>query len=255
MLSFFKAISGTRETEPELPPYTIRESARARHIRIRITPESGVTVVIPKGTSHRRIPAIVDRQRDWIDKHLARFEASRAILEQRKAEADTLPGTIHLAALNATYPIICRPSKAQLRLRQQDGELVIAGDTSDAGKVRASLRRWLIGVAKEYFNRELLQLSKESGLHYRKLTVRCQKHRWGSCSPKKDISLNAKLLFLSPELARHVMLHELAHIKHMNHSPAFYRLIERLDPDWKQHSKALRHDTARHIPIWAEWKD
>ncbi len=72
------------------------------------------------------------------------------------------------------------------------------------------------------------------------VTFRRARTRWGSCSSNDRISLNLYLVMLPPELAEYVVVHELAHIVHKNHSPAFWERVARHLPDCKQRRKALR---------------
>ena len=79
--------------------------------------------------------------------------------------------------------------------------------------------------------------------------MRCQRTRWGSCSRRGTISLNVCLLFQRPEVLRYLMIHELAHLKHMNHSARFWLEVSRHEPEWKK----LDHDLLqgwRRVPSW-----
>lgn len=78
------------------------------------------------------------------------------------------------------------------------------------------------------------------GFSFNKLSVRNQKTRWGSCSSKKNLSFNYKIIFLSPELQDYLVIHELCHLKYMNHSKDFWCLVEKAVPNYKECSKKLR---------------
>jgi predicted metal-dependent hydrolase len=82
------------------------------------------------------------------------------------------------------------------------------------------------------------------------VSVREQKSLWGSCSSKGNISLNSRLLFLPPRLVRHVLLHELCHLREMNHSKHFHSLLENLDPDARLHARELKQAWSM-VPGWA----
>jgi len=80
--------------------------------------------------------------------------------------------------------------------------------------------------------------------------VRSQRSRWGSCSRRRAISLNQKLLFVPPPLVRYVFLHELCHTVHFDHSPAFWAFLAQREPRWKALDEEL--DMAwRYVPLWA----
>ena len=78
------------------------------------------------------------------------------------------------------------------------------------------------------------------GVTYGRITIRHQKTRWGSCSSSGNLNFNCMLMTTTPELIDYVVVHELAHIRHHDHSPAFYALIERYMPDWRERMKLLK---------------
>jgi hypothetical protein len=82
-----------------------------------------------------------------------------------------------------------------------------------------------------------------------RLQVRCQRSRWGSCSRRATISLNACLLFQRPEVLRYLMVHELSHLRHMNHSARFWAEVARHEPDWKALDRELLQSWVR-VPSW-----
>jgi hypothetical protein len=79
--------------------------------------------------------------------------------------------------------------------------------------------------------------------------VRRQKTRWGSCSSRGTISLNAKLLFLPPPLVDHLLLHELCHTRHMDHSPAYWTCVAGFEPDYRRLENEVTRGN-RYVPAW-----
>jgi len=112
------------------------------------------------------------------------------------------------------------------------------------------LRSWLMARAEKAFATWMKQLSERTDLSYVRLTVRLQKTRWGSCSRRGNISLNARLLFLRPAMAEYVLLHELCHTKELNHSIWFWRLVEQFEPNWRPLDRGLT-EVSRNLPRWA----
>lgn len=96
-------------------------------------------------------------------------------------------------------------------------------------------------LAKEYLTNRLRFLSSANNLTYNRVSFRSQKTRWGSCSSKKNISLNYKLFTLKPDLIDYVILHELAHTKHMNHSQEFWNFLELICVGAKKYHRELKH--------------
>ena len=80
------------------------------------------------------------------------------------------------------------------------------------------------------------------GVDYNRVTIRHQKSKWGSCSGKKNLNFNCLLLLTPTEVMDSVIVHELCHLKHMNHSKAFYNEVLRVCPDYKKHSRWLKQN-------------
>ena len=115
------------------------------------------------------------------------------------------------------------------------------------------LRVWLRLRAKEALPPMLIELSLGLGVPkpIARIFVKDLKSRWGSCSSRNNINLNSKLLFLPPDLVRHVMLHELCHLFEMNHSAAFYTRLREADPEADRHIGEMRV-AAERVPAWAK---
>jgi predicted metal-dependent hydrolase len=95
----------------------------------------------------------------------------------------------------------------------------------------------------------LVGLSRSAGLAFERLQIRRQRTRWGSCSRNGTISLNACLLFQTPAVVNYLLIHELVHTVHMNHSRRFWAAVERLEPRWRERDATLSQGW-RHVPAW-----
>ena len=113
----------------------------------------------------------------------------------------------------------------------------------------SALKRWLAATAREHFEPKLRALSAATGNSFKRMHVRGQKTCWGSHSSTGTISINYCLLFLKPELVRYLMIHELCHAAHMNHSRRFWALVEKHEPEYRRLDKQLS-EAWRHIPAW-----
>ena len=83
------------------------------------------------------------------------------------------------------------------------------------------------------------------GVSYGRITIRCQKTRWGSCSAKGNLNFNCLLMLAPPEVADYVVVHELCHRKHMNHGAAFWSEVARILPDYARHRAWLKENGSR----------
>ena len=98
----------------------------------------------------------------------------------------------------------------------------------------------LIAQAREYLPGRVAYYAAKMGVSYGRITIRNQKTRWGSCSSKGNLNFNCLLMLTPPEVIDYVVVHELCHRKEMNHSPAFWREVEKILPDYRDRVKWLK---------------
>ncbi|OGI44821.1 MAG: hypothetical protein A2150_05925 [Candidatus Muproteobacteria bacterium RBG_16_64_11] len=232
--------------------YHLRISPRSRSIRFRVTPTHGLEVVIPEGYDPGLVPALLQRRRRWIRAALKRVESLRAFYGP--ATDWRLPGQIEFPAIGLAWAVTAKPGDHAARTAVRDrgaGQLLISGAIADERACRVALGRWLLRQGHQHLVPGLARTSRELGIPYKRALIRRQKTRWGSCSRDGTISLNAKLLFLSPETVNYVMIHELCHRVELNHSPRFWRLVERHCPDYRR-IDAQRRELWKAVPRWAD---
>ena len=232
---------------PLHPEYIIRESARAKHVRFRISISDGLVVVIPKGFDRRRIPKLVEEKRDWIARALKEIETRRAALPS----TDRRPETIELPAIGRTWRLEWNetPDEEVSIAEIGSSRLRLSGSIHDRAAWCPALRRWLIERGREHLIPWVEDLAHTLGVDVKRVSIRCQKTRWGSYSTRGTISLSAQLLFLSERLVRFVLLHELCHAEHPNHSPSFWDLVRTHEPDTDRLRKDLRN-AWKCVPQW-----
>ncbi len=231
------------DLSPELPAYSIRRSARAKHVNLKVCPTDGVVVIIPKGYNEERIPALLAENHAWLTSKLSQLPDLTL--------ADNLPEHIELKAFNERWTVSMQPAKtpAVTARSNHPGELNLHGNIANTDACHQALHRWLARRGRARLAPRLQQISRQFALPFNKLSVRGQKTRWGSCSSGRNISLNYKLLFLEPRLVDAVLIHELCHTVHMNHGPAFRTLLDRLQPDHRATDHALNR-AWRELPVW-----
>lgn len=96
--------------------------------------------------------------------------------------------------------------------------------------------------AKEYLPDRVRYYADRLGVEYGRITIRCQKTRWGSCSAKKNLNFNCLLMLAPPEVIDSVVVHEVCHLREMNHSARFYALVLQLCPDYRARDKWLKEN-------------
>ena len=154
----------------------------------------------------------------------------------------------HSAGVFSQKPL--RASDAPRRSDERSANrLLVYGDTDNISACKDALRRWLARKTKEHVVPWLIRLAQERELEFGSAVVKSQRTRRASCSSKKTISLNLRLLCLPEELVRYVLLHELAHCRYMNHSRKFWAEVRSFAPDCERLDAELRN-AWRHIPAW-----
>ena len=223
----------------------MRRSSRAKRLSIKVFPRGRVEVVVPRRTSDRAVDAFVAENREWIGRARASFA------EHYSPEAFVLPDLIRLPAIERDVIVRYRPEAGAdtVRFRYANGILRLTGCTENEEACVSALRRWLSGVARKEFAPRLDALSARTGIQYSKMQVRMQRTCWGSRSSTGTISLNLCLLFLDPALLRYLMIHELCHARHMNHSRRFWQLVGRFEPGYRRLDRRLG-ESWKSVPAW-----
>lgn len=225
--------------------FSVRESARARRLSIKVFPRGKVEIVVPRRTRAKDVQSFVDEHRDWIAKSRESFA------KVLPPEPFVLPNAVALPAIGKEYRVRYkrRADADAVRYRNNSSDVVLSGRTGDDQLCVAALKRWLASVAKQEFGPRLKTLSAMTDNPYKKMHVRGQRTCWGSHSSNGTISINYCLLFLAPELLRYLMVHELCHSRHMNHSRRFWQRVGRYEPEYKRLDKELG-SAWKNIPAW-----
>ena len=230
--------------------YRLRVSRRSRAVRLRVTVQHGLEVIVPIGYDATRVPALLERKKHWIRAAIDRAESQRKFFEPRPDWK--IPSQIALPALSSTWHVLTKDTAAPwVAVREVEaGKVLIFGAIGDENACRKALARWLMRQTRERLAPRVETLSRKVGVKYQRILVKRQKTRWASCSRRRSISLNMKLLFLSPELVDYVIVHELCHIVEMNHSGRFWHLVERYTPSFRESDRKLR-EMWKVVPRWA----
>lgn len=229
------------------PAFTLKKRRGARYVRLKTSLRNGLELVVPYRFNKKEIPLVLETNKEWI---LKQFEKLRQ--EYTEISQEKLPNQIELAAASEVWQINYIPSnstKVALAKRPQQQELVLLGNITDKFQCQKRLASWAKLQAQQILSDRLQAVSLRTGLLFNEISIRNQRSRWGSCSSNKKICLNYKLIFLPPHLCDHILIHELAHTVHLNHSEKFWQLVAIHDPNWKEHNAATRKAEV-FIPRW-----
>ncbi len=232
------------EAAPPDHAWRVRASARARRLAVRVLPGGLVEIVVPRGTRPRMVEQFVSRHRRWIERALDLYRPAGI------AASNVLPEQVNFPAIGRNYPVSYTESAGPPRIRGDGGTIRLAGPLDRPVLLRHALQRFTMKEAHATLGPWLSLLSAETDLRFGKIQIRRQRTRWGSCSRSGTISLNACLLFQPTSVVRYLLIHELAHTRHMNHSRRFWRLVEQHEPRWRELDAALTRGW-REVPAWA----
>lgn len=229
------------------PPYTLINSQRAKSVRLKICRINGLQMVVPRRFNTKRIPDILHKNQKWILRNW------HHIADNQSHHKTSLPQELDLLFLNEKWQIQYYPQEIKdVKIKTQENNMIkISGKIQDITLVITALKKWLKRKAKEYLIAELNKISQITQLTYTSASIRDTHTRWGSCSAKKRISLNFKLLFLPSELVEYILIHELCHTIHLNHSIHFWRLVGNFCPNHTEARKKLKQ-ISFHLPLWLE---
>ena len=203
----------------------VRKPIKNLHLRLR-PPHGEIFVSAPYATRDFEILAFLEKSRAWIERHRKAYAGS----EPPKPLCD-----------GAVLPLFGQRITLRLAPKQRmpyalDGPVLTVAEGSAVASVRRFYGDRLIAAAEP-----LLRIwSERLGLRLPLLRLRAMTSRWGSCHVKKRIvTLNLRLAFYPLPLLEYVLVHELVHFEHPNHSPAFYASLAARLPDWRERKQSL----------------
>jgi predicted metal-dependent hydrolase len=190
-----------------------------RHARLRVREDTSVQLIVPKDFEQTEIDRIVQKKGKWIAQH-QRFFRNRAANTCHVTEGGIL-------LFNQVFSFV--------RVRELGHKVVIDEMSQQIRSGRDLLRqvdlsRWYRRFAREHLAARIRELSAEHRLPYKRLFIRSQRTKWGTCSTKGNVSLNWQLILAPKNVCDYVVLHELMHTKVLNHSQGFWVLLRAMFP-------------------------
>ncbi|MFW2545101.1 M48 family metallopeptidase [Primorskyibacter sp. 2E107] len=213
---------------PGNPPIEVilRRSAQARRLSLRLSRLDGrVTLTLPKGVSEREGRDFVLSKESWLRGHLDGHEAAVAV------------------GFGAVLPVhgvtLAVQAGAGRSVRHDGAALLVPGA---AEQVPRRVQAYLKTLARDRLAEASDRYSTALGRPYARLTLRDTRSRWGSCTADGGLMYSWRLIMAPPAVLDYVAAHEVAHLAQMNHSPAFWAVVERLYGDWRGPRRWLRED-------------
>lgn len=201
-----------------------RRSDKARRLRLRVS-EGQVEVVMPRRANLKMAEALVAENRDWIARH---------VLRQRTAQSAGQDGAI---LLYGDWHRVVRTEGGSVSV-DASSRLVAVPGSHGMADVEAHLKT----LARFAVETAVRSRSQEMGLVPRSVQIRDQRTKWGACTSRGTVTFNWKLVMAPPAVLDYVVVHELAHLREMNHSKRFWDLVARHCPEFARHRDWLRRN-------------
>ncbi len=202
--------------------YSIKKSNRAKYVRLKINLDGEIQLIVPRFVSISRAEELMFKKNESVLKNYQNIQnkLQKFYFFGRELELK-----------------ICNDDKCREAMIFDDKLLLLKSNKDK--NIRELFNSWLKNKAKEYIPQRVEYFSERFGFSYNKVIIRAQKSRWGSCSSNGTLSFNYKLMYFNSKVIDYVVIHELCHLKEMNHSQKFWKLVEAIMPDYKHHKTKL----------------
>lgn len=214
--------------------------SRRRTLAIEVQPGGKVIMRAPLGTKESKMRAFVREKADWIRKAKTRMERY-----QSKVPFYQFVQGEQLLFLGKNYPLALLPKvKGGLEFSKENGFVLQSDRKEDASRLLTKFYREETRKLTSFFAE---QYAKKWGLTYKAIRITGAKKRWGSCSGKNNLNFSYRLAMLPIEVLEYVLVHELAHTRHHDHSKAFWEFVTQMLPEAQTRRGWLKQN-ARSLP-------
>lgn len=222
--------------ENRIPYQVSYDGARKTRVAIHVNPDGSVAVDAPLGFSDESIKQAVQKRARWVVGHVSEARERYAHVRPREYVSGEQVFYLGRRYMLKVIPVDGKPTPARLR----GNRLEVETTNGMADDIRGRLGAWYRVRGRDYLSRRIDALVKtlpwvDAPPPFRLLEMSRQ---WGSCSPSGEIIINRHLIKAPRQCVDYVLIHELAHLKHHDHSPEFWKLIDMHAGDWR---KAKRH--------------
>ena len=226
---------------PDSVVQVIIERKKMKTCRLKVYPNGAVKISVPKKTSIKWIHDYLNSKSRWVAGKIAEFERRK-----KQAVATEVRNGASVCFLGEYLVLFISESCKQSVQRDGYALNIATPFAEDDEAVRKQFDKWWKKESLDYLNKlvdKFFPIIEVFGVARPGITVRKMKTLWGSCSVGKGkVTFNQELLKAKPEAIEYIVLHELVHFLHPNHSKQFYEFLGTYMPDWKERKKALRQD-------------
>lgn len=213
-------------------------------MRLNVSPFDGVVVVLPKRLGQWvNTDRFVKENGAWLMKHME----IAGLTEQNNgifSGDDIRDGQVVLyqgEEFTLSYQVTTDP-RPSIVVEPTEGRIEVLARDHGPDEVAKVLRKWMVAEAKDVLSTLAREKAVEIGVSYRSLRVRTLKSKWGSCSTEGDLTFNWRLILFPREIQRYVVVHELCHLVHFDHSRKFWRLVAEHEPSFRDAVRWLKSE-------------
>lgn len=209
--------------------FKIHYSSR-KTLGIEVHPDQSIKVIAPSGASLMKIAQKVEHKAPWIQKQVRKFKK----IEKLEPVKEYVSGE-NVFYLGRQYRLKVSKGTPSVKLVGKYLRLSTV-DKNDKVTSEGLINNWYQAHAQEKLAERFEKyqyILKREKIKFNKLKIKPIKKRWGSCTKLGTITLNPELIKVPANCIDYVIIHEICHLKHLNHSPKFYRLLEKYIPNWK----------------------
>lgn len=210
---------------------------KRKTISISILMSGEVVVKVPKYMTNREVEKWMKEKSDWIEKKQQEIQKK----QEKIQEKSYMDGDVFSCmGEDYTLRIIINQNRRRVLVKTEGNILFVELSVWDREVVKQTIATWYKKRAKEEIPKRVAYFNKQLQEEVGSIRVKEQKSRFGSCSSKRNLNFNWHLLMAPPKVMDYVVVHELCHLKHMNHGKEFWLCVEQMLPDYKKFQKWLK---------------
>lgn len=212
---------------------------RRKSISISVEIEKKIIVKVPLFFSKRETEAFVERKAEWI---VEKYKEAEALQKERPVHAYKSGEIFLYRGKELTLNLIVNTQRKRIMVKKQADTLLIVSPTAERERLKDAVIKWYRDKAKEILPAKVFYYQKYIGRSIGDIRIKEQKSRWGSCSSKGNLNFNWKIMMAPDEIIDYLVVHELCHRLHMNHSKEFWNSVGNIIPDYRQKEKWLKEN-------------
>lgn len=205
--------------------------SRRKTLGIEVRPPGTVRVAAPTGTSKDRIMSVMIEKGHWVSEKLKHMRA----LAESSAPFESFTEGSAILFLGKAYRLkILEDSKYDIpRIEIQNDNLYIYTASPHEALIENAIEKWRSQMTKLHLENRIQHYQQFFSVTPSRVIVKPQKRRWGSCNSKRELRFNKACIKVSERALDYLVVHEMSHLVHMNHSKAFWTQVEEIMPDYK----------------------